>query len=405
MPRSRRLPLLACLLAAGFLLALTSSALATDIVGDAGHATTIHITTLEARYGTYATSSLASPATIQVPSGVAADGTLTFPLTGLNQHIAVTPDSFGDTVNGLTYSVHDITLNMDAMATADPVAHINPLTGVVTISFAGHLGGSGSATVDASYVGSLTSSVTCNVTPPMDVDVELSSTSPGGVAYNPTTGAFTVTNTTFTVPQQDPSCVWGNAAINSIASLLLPYVTPLVLPSATAGGNSVTIAGTISPAVHAPAAPAVSVRPHISGDARETHTLTCAAGSADGVPLPTFARVWLRSGIAIPGATGATHLVVAADAGHHLTCAVTWTNVYGTAHSASSVAVPPRCVVPPVVRLTLGAAKLHIVAAHCSVGTVTLVRVGRPRGTVTAQFPHAHTALPYGALVKLSVQR
>jgi outer membrane protein assembly factor BamB len=64
----------------------------------------------------------------------------------------------------------------------------------------------------------------------------------------------------------------------------------------------------------------------------------------------------------------------------------------------------PKCVVPGVVGVTLAAARAQIVAAGCSVGTVTRVR-SKQVGIVVAQSPAAGTTLPQDGRVDLTVGR
>jgi hypothetical protein len=65
---------------------------------------------------------------------------------------------------------------------------------------------------------------------------------------------------------------------------------------------------------------------------------------------------------------------------------------------------PTQCVVPGVVGTTLDAARVKIVGAGCSVGTVKRVR-SKQVGIVLAQSPAAGTTLPAGSGVNLTVGR
>ena len=67
-------------------------------------------------------------------------------------------------------------------------------------------------------------------------------------------------------------------------------------------------------------------------------TLSCSA-AASGEPTPTLSYSWLRDGSPIPGASGTTYLVTAADSGHLVTCSVAATNSGGTATSADALEV------------------------------------------------------------------
>jgi hypothetical protein len=100
-------------------------------------------------------------------------------------------------------------------------------------------------------------------------------------------------------------------------------------------------------AVIASAAPVNTSPPTISGTARQGQALTAEAGTWSGVRPITFVFDWHRcdsSGagcVQIPGATGQSYLLVAADVGHTLEVAVTAENAFGTgvARSAATAVV------------------------------------------------------------------
>jgi streptogramin lyase len=62
-------------------------------------------------------------------------------------------------------------------------------------------------------------------------------------------------------------------------------------------------------------------RPAISGAPEVGESLTCSDGTWSSA-LRSVARQWLRDGVAIPGATGASYTPVAADRGRSVTCRV-----------------------------------------------------------------------------------
>ncbi len=76
-------------------------------------------------------------------------------------------------------------------------------------------------------------------------------------------------------------------------------------------------------------APMNTAPPTITGTPAVGQTLTCAPGTWSGTMPQTFAFQWLRDGTPIPVATMSTYAVVAADAGHTLTCQMTATNGCG----------------------------------------------------------------------------
>jgi glucose/arabinose dehydrogenase len=97
----------------------------------------------------------------------------------------------------------------------------------------------------------------------------------------------------------------------------------------------------------APAGPANTALPAVSGQAKEGQELTVSNGSWTGSAPITFAYQWLRcstnslgSCSPIAGATANSYTAVAADVGARLRATVTATNAAGSA-SATSVATPP----------------------------------------------------------------
>jgi hypothetical protein len=91
----------------------------------------------------------------------------------------------------------------------------------------------------------------------------------------------------------------------------------------------------------APAKPANTVLPAITGTAQVGATLTSTTGTWTGRPTPTYARQWKRAGVAIAGATGVTYVPVVGDIGAVITVTVTANSVAGSkaATSAATAAV------------------------------------------------------------------
>jgi hypothetical protein len=100
-------------------------------------------------------------------------------------------------------------------------------------------------------------------------------------------------------------------------------------------GQATAVSGAVTPPVPDPptAAPTTTARPGIQGTPVVGSTLTGTPGSWTGSPSLTYA--WRRDGAAIAGATGTTYVLVAADAGHTITFAVTATNAGGSAGAVS----------------------------------------------------------------------
>jgi 5-hydroxyisourate hydrolase-like protein (transthyretin family) len=114
-------------------------------------------------------------------------------------------------------------------------------------------------------------------------------------------------------------------------------------------------------------APVNTLAPVASGTPAVGQTLSCTTGSWKGSPVPTFTYAWLRDGVAIPGATGSTYVVQAADQGNGVTCKVTAANKVGRASAASNtliVPVPPPPPPMPVVNLPGG--KVVVVSGNAA---------------------------------------
>jgi hypothetical protein len=93
----------------------------------------------------------------------------------------------------------------------------------------------------------------------------------------------------------------------------------------------------------APRQPRVLTAPVLSGSLAVGASLSCSPGSWANNPT-SLAYAWLRAGVVIPGQTGTTYAIQAADQGQTVTCQVTAVNVAGSVASASnplSVPLPP----------------------------------------------------------------
>jgi surface protein len=101
-------------------------------------------------------------------------------------------------------------------------------------------------------------------------------------------------------------------------------------------------------------APTNDVAPSISGDDGLGDVLTRTAGTWSGVPTPSIAGQWRRNGVAIPGETGTTYTIVAADSGAAIDYLETATNAEGSASAdsnditAQTFAAPTNDVAPSI---------------------------------------------------------
>jgi|GEM_PF-1735924 len=102
-----------------------------------------------------------------------------------------------------------------------------------------------------------------------------------------------------------------------------------------------------------PTMPENTVGPLISGTPAVGAALTCANGAWTGGPSPMFTVQWLRDNVPIPGATGSTYDVQAADVEKSLTCEVAAFNSAGHKSATTSgvfiAATIPENTVGPMV--------------------------------------------------------
>ncbi|MBI2245841.1 MAG: hypothetical protein HYU55_18490 [Nocardioides sp.] len=114
--------------------------------------------------------------------------------------------------------------------------------------------------------------------------------------------------------------------------------------------------------------------PQLSGPPEVGFQLTCFTGSWSGSPQ-AFERNWLRDGAPIAGATGATYLLTAADAGTQISCRVRADSEAGTSEwvttaavtigGSGPVATAPVNTVPPAISGTAAVGQ----TLSCSQGT------------------------------------
>jgi len=129
----------------------------------------------------------------------------------------------------------------------------------------------------------------------------------------------------------------GSSGQDGVRFFTAPFAdgdTAAIDPASSAdNGQVVPVQATVQ---YTPA-PVNAALPVISGTAAVAQTLSCSTGTWSNSPA-SFAYGWQRDGQAIAGANASSYVVVAADAGHQLTCTVTATNTGGSA-AATSAAV------------------------------------------------------------------
>ena len=132
-------------------------------------------------------------------------------------------------------------------------------------------------------------------------------------------GLTSTTDYTFTVTATNRAGTSPNSsASNSIGSLPLNTVTPVLTGTTTVG-----------------------------------QILTTTSGTWTGNPTPTIAYQWQREGVDISGATSSTHTLVSSDAGNTIRCAITATNSTGAviqnSNTTTAINWMPANTVAPVV--------------------------------------------------------
>jgi hypothetical protein len=179
--------------------------------------------------------------------------------------------------------------------------------------------------------------------------------------------------------------VAGNTAGNSVPAISLP-VLPIALPL---------------PGIPLPVNTALPV---ISGIPFQGQTLSCLTGSWTNNPTG-FVYSWQRTGAAIPGASGATYAVGAADAGQAITCAVQAVNAAGL--SVAAVSLPVLIPAPPSPGPAPGpvAPRLHaptVIAFWINPGKLTITVKGKRRTSLGTKF---HYILDQNAGVLIEIQK
>jgi len=126
--------------------------------------------------------------------------------------------------------------------------------------------------------------------------------------------------------------------------------------------------------------------PAIAGTPRVGEVLTADPGAWD--PTLVLSYQWSRDGVALPGATGSSYLVVPADAGASLTVTVT---------GASEGVEPTSATSDPTAPVALGllTAPVPTIAGTARVGVTLTARPGTwaPAATVTYQWYRSGTAI------------
>lgn len=106
------------------------------------------------------------------------------------------------------------------------------------------------------------------------------------------------------------------------------------------GGSAVTSFKATVTALPANVLPFLLTVPLLAGSAKVGSTLTAGTGTWGGYPAPAAPRQWLRDGVAIAGATGASYTLTPQDDRRAICCRVTAKNVVGSVTAVTATVVP-----------------------------------------------------------------
>jgi autotransporter-associated beta strand protein len=139
---------------------------------------------------------------------------------------------------------------------------------------------------------------------------------------------------------KDGSQTLGTAPLSGDTASITTTDLPAGKSNVTAvySGDSVFATSTSSPVAEdmITTAPYTPGPPSITGTAKAGSTLTCRPGAWQGDPSPTFTYQWSIETTPLAGATGVTFRVPSIDEGTTLVCAVTATNLAGSATAVST---------------------------------------------------------------------
>jgi hypothetical protein len=134
------------------------------------------------------------------------------------------------------------------------------------------------------------------------------------------------------------------------------------------GTGSVTSNLSAGPIATNGAKPAASAAPTLSGEARQGSRLTTTVGSWSSASSVRFAYAWLRCDgagnacAAIPGATGSSYTLAAADVGHRIRSQITVTNATGATSASSNPTTVVTATPSGVTRLANGTNSISVTA-------------------------------------------
>ena len=129
----------------------------------------------------------------------------------------------------------------------------------------------------------------------------------------------------------------GRVTVPTAAVLAGAAVT---VTATNSGGEAATGFRATVTAAPAPVLPFLLTVPLLAGSARIGSTLTAGTGTWGGYPAPTAPRQWLRDGVAIAGASGASYRLAPADDGRAICCRVTARNAVGTVVAMTATVMP-----------------------------------------------------------------
>ena len=191
--------------------------------------------------------------------------------------------------------------------------------------------GSGSASADSNSLTTLPANPLNTVLP------VISGTAKVGNTLSTNNGTFTGQGTiSYTYQWKRNGSDISGATASNYTLITTDYntaITVVVTASNTGGSTPATSASTASVL---PANPVNTVPPAITGTPAVGQTLSTSNGTWTSQATLSYTYQWRRNGTNISGATSSTYLLVGADDGTTITCAVTATNTGGSTTAISS---------------------------------------------------------------------
>jgi PKD repeat protein len=334
---------------------------------------------------------------------IAKDGTITVPVTSVDQVTFKLPDYSGST-SGCNWSVTNGSVTV--VPTAPATGLLNPFTGAASLDVQFYL--QGTYTLNYSCFGGATQSYSpsdCHLgsqDSPLEFHLTTGTTSPDppntpikGTPYSDKTGLLKVVDNSFSLPASS-----GCDPVIMGFTLSGKFDQQAGLPSPD-GNNTLIISGRLSPIIKRGVQAKLTATPKSGLAPLAVHLSAATSIAPAGVKSYAFS---FGDGTHLTGSS-ATASHTYSKPGRY-TATVTVTDNDGD-HNASKliIVVKKACVVPNVVGKPLAKAKTAITAAGCRVGKITKRQSTKPAGVVLAESPAAGRRIPAGSAVALTVAK